>query len=224
MKRVGLFLAFLSSYTLVAQTKDGFYDTNNYDLRQLPGYDPEGNVLPDVNMPPVTRKPSLVTPKNAKTQFDPVASVPGAGSFNPNNPTAQQVNPQALLQNNKAVFNPLTGEVNPQALQESQMRAKNRREATKKLREEFDDEAVYEESPLRRASIIFFLTFPFALGVSFLTLGAIPVALQKGIEGSAILFSGSFGLSGYNVYLDKERIEAHRESKNKSTNTSVPGP
>lgn len=204
-----------TSLPVISQTKDGFNDTNNYDLRRMPGYDPEGNSLPDVNQPAFGQKPTLATPKSVKTQYDPVASIPGAGSFNPAAPLAanQQINPQTVLQGRNSVINPLTGEVNPGAFQDQQQRSKNKKEAQQKLREEFDDEEVYQETAFRRGSIIFFLTFPFALGFSAGMASLLPTALEKGILGSGLILSGSLGLSGTNVYLDKERLEQHRETK-----------
>ncbi len=200
---------------LVSQTKDGFYDTNNYDLRRMPGYDPEGNSLPDVSLPAFGQKPTLATPKSVRTQYDPLTSIPGVGSFNPAAPlaAAQQINPQTALQGRNSIINPLTGEVNPAAFQEQQQRSRNKKEAQQKLREEFDADEVYQETAFRRGSIIFFLTFPFALGLSAGVASLLPTVLEKGILGSSIMFGGSLGLSGTNVYLDKERLEEHRETK-----------
>lgn len=208
----------------MSQTKEGFQDTNNYDLRNLPGSDPEGNVLRDVDQPPQFDRPALATPKDVKTKYDPILSIPGAGALMQNQSLNQNT---ANTQNNASrartpAINPLTGEVNPSALQDQGDRSRIRKEAQKKLREEFDDEAVYEETKFRRGYIIFFLTLPFALGVSAGLAGLISV--EKTIVGSFIMITGTTGLSGTNVYLDQKRLEENREKKKTAPNSAAPNP
>ncbi|GBF51191.1 hypothetical protein LPTSP4_27230 [Leptospira ryugenii] len=197
---------------LMSQTKDGFYDTNNYDLRNLPGYDPEAEVLRDVEQPPSISKPSLASPKDVRTKYDPIASIPGAGALLPSQTqTTSSQNPYTNSALTRSPINPLTGEINPQALQNQNNRSRNKKEIQKKLREEFDEEAVYEETKFRRGYIIFFLTFPFALGASAALAASLLQA--KTAIGSFIMLSGSIGLSGTNVYLDQQRLEEHRKNK-----------
>ncbi|TGN20506.1 hypothetical protein EHS15_04255 [Leptospira idonii] len=205
----------LSPGLLMSQTKEGFYDTNNYDLRKLPGSDPEANIMPDVSQPPTFQKPVLSTPKDARTQYDPIASIPGAGAMNPSQMNTGNIQTNAsqnpLSKSGTLPINPLTGEVNPAALQGQLDRSRIKKEIEKKKKEEFDEDAVYEETKFRRGYIIFFLTVPFALGLSAGLAGAI--GATKTLGGSLIMISGTFGLSGTNVYLDNERIEEHREKK-----------
>lgn len=225
MKYTGSFLALISlffscilSFPIMSQTKEGFYDTNNYDLKNLPGYDPDGDVMKDVDQPPTFTRPQLSTPKDVRTKYDPLASIPGAGALlpsqlqNPNSNSANNQNQASGLNSlSKSPINPLTGELNPAALQNQTNRSRNKKEAQKKMREEFDDEAVYEETAFRRGYIIFFLTLPFALGVSA---GVAAIALQsKTAIGSLIMITGTGGLAGTNVYLDKQRLEEHRKAK-----------
>lgn len=211
-------VALLHSQLAFGQTKEGFYDNNNYDLRNLPSADPESNVMPDVTQPPQFEKPPLATPKNARTQYSGFESIPGAGALlnngrlpNSGNNTNPQGNP--LLNPQTSLINPLTGEINEQALQKNLQKSRLKQENNKKKKEEFDEEAVYEESKFRRGYIIFFLTLPFAVGASSAAVALMPVALQKAAEGSAVLLIGSLGLSSTNVYLDQKRLEEHREKK-----------
>lgn len=208
----------------MSQTKEGFQDTNNYDLRNLPGSDPEGNVLRDVDQPPQFDRPALAAPKDVRTKYDPILSIPGAGALMQNQTLNQNAaNTQNSTSKSRTpAINPLTGEVNPSALQDQGDRSRIRKEAQKKLREEFDDEAVYEETKFRRGYIIFFLTLPFALGVSAGLAGLISV--EKTIVGSFIMITGTAGLSGTNVYLDQKRLEENREKKKTVPNPTAPNP
>jgi hypothetical protein len=200
---------------LMSQTKEGFYDTNNYDLRNVPGYDPEGNILKDVDQPPTFSRPELATPRDVRTKYDPTASIPGAGANLPTTSQTQPSNNQYLSASNSALnktpINPLTGEVNPNALQNQGTRSRAKKEAQKKLREEFDEDAVYEEDKFRRGYIIFFLTLPFALGASAGI--ASVLAVTKTLTGSLIMITGTAGLGGTNVYLDQLRLEENRRKK-----------
>ncbi|WP_411824130.1 hypothetical protein [Leptospira sp. 'Mane'] len=208
---------------LMSQTKEGFQDTNNYDLRNLPGSDPEGNVLRDVEQPLSFEKPVLATPKDVRTKYDPILSIPGAGALMQNQPLNQNANNQNALQRaGSSPINPLTGEVNPAALQNQGERSRIKKEAQKKLREEFDDEAVYEETKFRRGYIIFFLTLPFALAASAGVTSFLAVGLQKSIVGSMIMITGTVGLSGTNVYLDRQRLDENREKKKQTEKTTPP--
>ncbi|GBF43283.1 hypothetical protein LPTSP2_25800 [Leptospira ellinghausenii] len=199
------------------QTKEGFYDTNNYDLRNIPNSDPESNVLKDVTLPPKFETPVLATPKNAKTQYSGIESIPGAGALmnsrTPANSSQNASNPYSLSNAQNSPINPLTGEINEQALQNQLQKSRTKQELKKKQKEEFDEDAVYEETKFRRGYIIFFLTLPFALIASAGGVALLPVALQKSAVASGILITGSLGLSGANVYVDQKRLEEHREKK-----------
>lgn len=203
---------------LVGQTKEGFYDTNNYDLRNIPSSDPESNVLQDVTQPPRFETPVLATPKNVKTQYSGIDSIPGAGalmnsrSASPSATSGQNANnPYSLTNSQNSLFNPLTGEVNEQALQNQLQKSRTKQEFKRKQKEEFDEDAVYEETMFRRGYIIFFLTLPFALIGS--TAVASAFLVEKTIVGSVIIIGGSTGLSGANVYVDQKRLEEYREKK-----------
>ncbi|TGM01909.1 hypothetical protein [Leptospira jelokensis] len=203
---------------LLGQTKEGFYDTNNYDLRNIPSSDPESNVLQDVTLPPKFETPVLATPKNVKTQYSGIDSIPGAGALMNSRPSSttsgqNQNNPYSLSNVQNSVINPLTGEINEQALQNQLQKSRTKRELKKKQKEEFDEEAVYEETKFRRGYIIFFLTLPFALLASAGGVALLPVAMQKSAVASGILITGSLGLSGANVYVDQQRLEEYREKK-----------
>ncbi|TGK50479.1 hypothetical protein EHQ16_05615 [Leptospira kanakyensis] len=200
---------------LLGQTKEGYYDTNNYDLRNLPKSDPESNVLQDVTLPPKFDTPVLSTPKNAKTQYSGIDSIPGAGALmnsrTTSNSSQNANNPYSMTGAQNSPINPLTGEINEQALQNQLQKSRTKQELKKKQKEEFDEDAVYEETKFRRAYIIFFLTLPFALGAS--TAIASALAIEKTIAGSIIMIGGTTGLSGANVYADRQRLEEHREKK-----------
>ncbi|TGL56275.1 hypothetical protein EHQ58_16720 [Leptospira ognonensis] len=222
MKKFGSIVALISLSVawnvfspLMSQTKEGFYDTNNYDLRNIPGYDAEGNVLQDVDQPPTFQRPDLATPKDVRTKYDPLASIPGAGTNLPTNLQTQPNNNQYQSANNsilnKSPINPLTGELNPGALQNQGTKSRGKREAIKKLREEFDEDTVYEEDKFRRGYIIFFLTLPFALGASAALASVLVVT--KTLTGSLIMITGTAGLGGTNVYLDQQRLEENRKKK-----------
>ncbi|MCT8334021.1 hypothetical protein NUH30_10075 [Leptospira sp. 85282-16] len=200
---------------LFGQTKEGFYDTNNYDLRNLPKSDPESNILPDVTIPPKFETPALATPKNVRTQYTGIDSIPGAGALlnsrTTSNSSQNSANPYNLTGSQSLPINPLTGEINEQALQNQLQKSRVKQELKKKLKEEFDEDAVYEETKFRRAYIIFFLTLPFALGASAAVASAF--AIEKTIAGSIVMIGGSTGLSSANVYADRQRLEEHREKK-----------
>jgi hypothetical protein len=217
-----IIVSFFVTHISWAQTKEGFYDNNNYDLRNLPPADPESNIMPDVTQPPPFEKPSLATPKNVRTQYSGIESIPGAGALlnntrSPSSNNQNQQNPGAatnpLLNPGNALINPLTGEVNEQALQRNLQKSRMKSETDKKKKQEFDEDAIYEETKFRRGYIIFFLTLPFAAGLSAGAVALLPVAAQKAALGSAILLTGSLGLSGTNVYLDQKNLEEHREKK-----------
>ncbi|MCW7491702.1 hypothetical protein ND861_03455 [Leptospira sp. 2 VSF19] len=200
---------------LFGQTKEGFYDTNNYDLRNLPKSDPESNILPEVTLPPKFETPALATPKNVKTQYTGIESIPGAGALmnsrTTSNSSQNAANPYNLTGSQNLPINPLTGEINEQALQNQLQKSRVKQELKKKQKEEFDEDAVYEETKFRRAYIIFFLTLPFALGASAAVASAF--AIEKTLAGSIIMIGGSTGLSGVNAYADRQRLEEHREKK-----------
>ncbi|TGK80407.1 hypothetical protein EHQ31_17480 [Leptospira montravelensis] len=200
---------------LFGQTKEGFYDTNNYDLRNLPKSDPESNILPDVTIPPKFETPALATPKNVRTQYTGIDSIPGAGALlnsrTTSNSSQNSANPYNLTGSQSLPINPLTGEINEQALQNQLQKSRVKQELKKKQKEEFDEDAVYEETKFRRAYIIFFLTLPFALGASAAVASAF--AIEKTIAGSIVMIGGSTGLSSANVYADRQRLEEHREKK-----------
>lgn len=202
---------------LLGQTKEGFYDTNNYDLRNIPKSDPESNVLQDVTLPPKFETPALATPKSAKTQYSGIDSIPGAGALlnsrTSSNSSQNASNPYSLTGAQNLPINPLTGEINEQALQNQLQKSRIKQELKKKQKEEFDEEAVYEETKFRRAYIIFFLTLPFALIASAGGVALLAPALQKSALASGIMITGTTGLSGTNVYLDRQRLEEHREKK-----------
>jgi hypothetical protein len=215
----GLCLASNAFNHLMSQTKEGFYDTNNYDLRNVPGYDPEGNVLKDIDQPLSFQRPDLATPKDVRTKYDPTLSIPGAGATLPQSGQTQPSNNQYQTSGNAALnkspINPLTGEVNPNALQNQGTRSRNKKDAEKKMREEFDEESVYEEDKFRRGYIIFFLTLPFALGASAaIAAGVAQVFIHAGpVAESMVMIFGTGGLGGTNVYLDQQRLEENRKKK-----------
>ena len=87
------------------------------------------------------------------------------------------------------------------------------REKKERDKKKFTEETVYPESKLRRFQIIFFLTMPFALGVSAGLAGAIatiPMAYASQVS-SAVMITGTLGLSGANAYQDQLHMDEHKK-------------
>lgn len=132
---VPMIVVSLTMGPLLGQTKEGFYDTNNYDLRNLPKSDPESNLLQDVTLPPKFETPVLATPKNVKTQYSGIDSIPGAGSLlnsrTTSNSSQNATNPYSLTGSQNLPINPLTGEINEQALQNQLQKSRIKQELKK---------------------------------------------------------------------------------------------
>ncbi|MDP3444934.1 MAG: hypothetical protein Q8T08_18910 [Ignavibacteria bacterium] len=204
----------MHSSGIYAQSKEGFYDEYDMNLRNIPGSEPESEFderYRTYKVPPDRKKSNFpVTPKMVQKPFDPFVGIPGAGTGSIQ--SIGDLDPNQLQNNNRGqplLINPLTGQINEQAMQESLNNQGRDREKKEKDKKKFVEETVYPESKLRRFQIIFFLTMPFALGISAGLAGAL--AIEKTIGGSILLISGTAGLSGANAYQDQLKMNEHKK-------------
>ncbi|MCG9873649.1 MAG: hypothetical protein MH321_02555 [Leptospiraceae bacterium] len=205
---------FFVSSQLLPQSGTGFYDEYNMDLRNLPRGESETEGeerFSTYTIPPRNEKNFVVTPKKVGRLYDPLLSIPGAGSIQ--NQITQQNNQnvnQANSRNTPApLINPITGEVNQEAVNNSLTNQSQNRSKKEKDRLKFKEETVYKESKLRRFQIIFFLTMPFALGVSAGAAGLL--GIERMIEGSILMITGTSSLSAANAYQDLKKLEEHKK-------------
>lgn len=210
----GILILLLVSSQILAQSGTGFYDEYNMDLRNLPGGNPETEGEERFStyiIPPKNEKNFVVTPKKVGKVYDPLLSIPGASSIQ--NQAIQQNNQninQAESKKNQApLINPITGEINQEALNESINNQTQNQNRKNKDRKKFKEETVYKESKFRRFQIIFFLTAPFALGVSAGAAGLL--GIERTISGSILMITGTSSLSAANAYNDLEKLEEHKK-------------
>lgn len=207
-----LLSSILGNSYVFAQNKEGFYDEYNMDLRNIPGGETESDSeerFRTYQIPPVNQKNHAVTPKNVKKYYDPLASIPGAGSGNLQSLGNQGSTERPPGQRQQSFINPITGEINYQAAQDSINNRDRDREKKEKDKKRFIEEKVYPESKLRRFQIVFFLTMPFALGAS--AAAASLLGIEKAITGSILMITGTTGLSATNAYKDVEKLDEHKK-------------
>lgn len=206
-----ILLLLLVSSQILAQSGTGFYDEYNMDLRNLPGGNPETEGeerFSTYTIPPKNEKNFVVTPKKVGKVYDPLLSIPGASNFaaQQNN---QNVNQAESKNKQEPLINPITGEINQAALINSQNNQTQNQNRKYKDRKKFKEETVYKESKFRRFQIIFFLTAPFALGVSAGAAGLL--GIERTISGSILMITGTSSLSAANAYHDLEKLEEHKK-------------
>lgn len=207
-----MLVSFLWNYQIFSQTKEGFYDEYNMDLKNIP----RGEVELDseerfrtYKIPPANKKNHAVTPKNVKKYYDPLASIPGAGSGTLQDLGNQGSEERPAGQRQQSFINPITGEIDYKAAQDSINNQNRDRERKERDRKKFVEEKVYPESKLRRFQIVFFLTMPFALGAS--AAAASLLGIEKAITGSILMITGTTGLSATNAYKDVKKLDEHKK-------------
>ncbi|HMV43082.1 MAG TPA: hypothetical protein PKD50_11140, partial [Leptospiraceae bacterium] len=158
MKKI--LLGIILSIPLFAQRAD-FYDTYNYDMRNMKLGDSKDGVYRDYDMPPKFQKPPLVNPKTVQRQPDISSLLQGQTSIRSSNNQSQ--NPVASQTNNLPI-DPVTGKINPDAIARQREKEKQNKEKKRQfLNREIEP---YTETRGRRMEIIFLTTFPFAAAFS----------------------------------------------------------
>jgi hypothetical protein len=209
-----LLMLYLAGSIAFAQNQNGFYDEYNMDLRNLPGSDSnsdDAERFSTYTIPSKNEKNFVVTPKKVGRIYDPLLSIPMSGNMqNTVNQSSNQNVNQAQNPNKQApLINPLTGSVDESALQNSIANRDKAKDKKARDKKKFVEESVYKESKYRRFQIIFFLTMPFALGVS--AGAASLMGIEKAISGSILMISGTAGLSGANAYQDLQKLDDYKK-------------
>lgn len=208
-----LFLGSFLNPELVSQSKDGFYDEYDMNLRNLPGgavETGESERYRIYQVPPKKKNNFVVTPKQVRRYYDPLAGIPGAGAGNLENLANEGAGRRQQLGGaNQSLINPVTGELNADLTQENLLNQDQERERKEKDKKRFIEEETFKESKLRRFQIVFFLTMPFALGLTAGAAGAI--GIEKAISGSILMIVGTTGLSAANAFQDLKKLDQHKD-------------
>jgi hypothetical protein len=202
---------------LYAQGRSDFYDNYDYSLRNYNGGETIGSEgFQDYKLPRPRKKPGLLEPKSVQLPVDPTLLVPPATGLRRAATTNTQQQQQAST--NNLPINPITGELNVDAILRNQESSKQKKDMVKKLRDEKSKE-IYKESQLRRSEIIFFTTFPFAVGGSVaisLFINNFSNGFYKSNAGAAFVAVSAIGFSFANVYLDRLTVSEFEKEKNTS--------
>jgi hypothetical protein len=214
MKSYNIGLIFILSIfyhvSIFSQTREGFYDAYNYDLRNTKKAIPikEGREdYVEYTIPPSFSKPQLPTPKNVLRVYEPSIGIPGSTQQN----TGQNLNQASQNANRQPPINPLTGEINTQSLQQKMQEDQIKRKRKEDALDQFLEEKPYYETPARRFQIIFLLTFPPALAISGGIAGAL--GIYKTFAGWVFMFTTASSVSTYNAYIDNIEFNKVIEAK-----------
>jgi hypothetical protein len=205
-----IFLSIFFNEATFSQTREGFYDAYNYDLRNTKKAIPikEGREdYVEYSIPPSFAKPQLPTPKNVLRVYEPSIGIPGTTQQN----TGQNLNQSSQNANRQVPVNPLTGEVNTQYIQQKAQDDQIKRKRKEDALDQFLEEKPYYETPARRFQIIFLLTFPPALAISGGIAGAL--GIYKTFAGWVFMFTTASSVSTYNAYIDSIEFNKVLESK-----------
>ncbi|MCX8000433.1 MAG: hypothetical protein N3A69_16015 [Leptospiraceae bacterium] len=207
-KNLFLSFLFLSQQVLFPQRSD-FFDPYDYDIRNQKTQTLEDEKFKIYNLPPKRPTRPNINPKKVQKDLDPTLIIPQNTPF--------RTAPQNQNLNNSPV-NIFTGELNTEQILKNEEEKRKAKEAKLKALENFE-KPVYSESQFRRGEIIFFMTFPFALGLSAVVVATINYS-QPGFvrtpTATWILGVGSVGLSLGNAYLDFFRYEEYMQEKRKN--------
>ncbi len=225
MKYFFLFLIF--SLGLFSQRAD-FYDTYDYNLRNLKGGETLGNDenFKEYNLPPSFQKPPLINPKNVRRQQDLSSLLQGRTGIRQ---SANQQSGGQPTQSQNLPFNPLTGQVNPEAI--LQQREKQKQAKERKERLLHSEKEPYSETRERRMEVIFTTTIPFAF--AFMTVLAYAIDLDRVNEnkdkkffeqkdktrfinttpGFLFVSIGATMLSGVNAFIDIKYYDDYMRKK-----------
>lgn len=224
MSKNFFFVLLIFSNMLYSQSVD-FQDSYDYDLRrQRTETIGETEYFKEYTLPPKLPAQSLVTPKSIQKQADPSLLLPQASPFrarastSSNTGTTPNANPLNPTITSNLPIDPLTGELNVNAiLQNNNNRALKRQKVEREILEFQKQE--YKETRFRRGEIIFFMTFPFAFGISALCAFAIETGQEgflKSQQGSIFVITSTLGLSLGNVWLDQWRYDEFLDKKKKN--------
>jgi hypothetical protein len=219
------FIFFILLISIFAQRTD-FYDTYDYNLRNLKGADSGGNEenFKEYDVPPSFQKPPLISPKNVQRQPDLSSLLQGRIGVRQ---SANQQNQGQPVPNQAALpFNPLTGQLNPEAI--LQQREKEKKSKERKNQLLHSEKELYSETRDRRMQVIFLTTFPFAglfaIGLASLIDTNARNLFQSKNNQRFINTTGGFFfvmgfatlVSGTNAYLDIKYYDEYM--RNKETN------
>lgn len=206
---------------LSAQSKDGFYDEYDMNLRNIPGGTVEKGEyekFKKYQVPPKKKGQFAVTPKQVKRYYDPLAGIPGAGagSLEALGNQGAGLRPQ-VGQQDQPLINPVTGELNVSLTEDSLLNQNEERKQKEREKKRFENEEIFPESKLRRFQIVFFLTLPFAFAVSAGVASSVALASASSannIAASVIMITGTTGLSAANAYKDLQNLDEHKKKHN----------
>lgn len=229
------FLFFIFSISLFSQRAD-FYDTYDYNLRNLKGGETLGNEenYREYDLPPKFQKQPLIDPKNVRRQQDLSSLLQGRTGIRQ---SANQQNGGQPTQNQNLPFNPITGQVDPAAI--LQQREKQKLAKERKERLLHSEKEPYTETRERRMEVIFTTTFPFAF--AFMTVLAYAIDLDRVNENRSKAFFepkdktrfinttpgflfvslGATVLSGVNAYIDIKYYDDYMRKKELNKASSI---
>ena len=211
------------SFSLLAQGRSDFFDNYDYSLRNYKGGESLGeDTYQEYKLPRPRKKQSLLEPKNVRREVDTSLIIPPpAGLRRTTTTSANTLNSNNV---NSLLVNPFTGELNVEAILKNQEEKKQKKENVKKIREEREKE-IYSETGWRRSEIIFFTTFPFAIGGSAaiaLLINNFSNGFYKSNLGALFVASGAIGISATNVYLDSLLVKENELEKKRHTEEILP--
>ncbi len=202
-------------FSIYSQVRDDFYDPYDFNLRNYEGGEKVGkdyDYYKEYTLPPKTKKPSLITPKNPNPPVDPLAILPTPGGIRTTTQVQQfQSQGSQTGQKQTPIINPMTGEINYEAIRKNQEESKLKKDRLKKQRDAFEKREPYTETKSRRFEIIFFMTLPFALALTYII--ASVRKFQKTANGTLFVGLGSIGLSLLNAFNDRSKFEEYEKNK-----------
>ena len=220
-----LFFSIFSSmwFSPQAQGRSDFFDNYDYSLRNYKGGESlREDSYQEYKLPRPRKKQTLLEPKNVRRELDTSMIVPPpAGLRRTTTTSANTLNANNV---NSLPVNPFTGELNVEAILKNQDEKRQKKENTKRIREEREKE-IYSESGLRRSEIIFFTTIPFAIGGSAavaLFINNFSSGFYKSNLGALFVASSAIGISATNVYLDSLLVKQNELEKKRLTEDILP--
>jgi len=225
IRTIILFLSFFSTFwfSTQAQGRSDFFDNYDYSLQNYKGGESiRDDSYQDYKLPRPRKKQTLLEPKNVRREIDSsLITPPPTGLRRTTTTSANTLNANNF---NSLPVNPFTGDLNVEAILKNQDEKRQKKENTKKVREQREKE-IYTETVLRRSEIIFFTTIPFALGGSValaLFINNFSSGFYKSNLGALFVATSTIGISATNVYLDNLMVKENELEKKRLTDDILP--
>ncbi|EMJ94400.1 hypothetical protein [Leptospira alstonii] len=196
-------LSFMNPSLLFSQSQTDFSDPYDFNLRNYKD-SPAREVYQEYTIPPVFKKPPLISPKNVQIPFENPFPTTGGGLRRTTNPNTER--------KQETLINPLTGNINVEAILQRQAQQTDKK---KKQNQIHDEEEKYTETTSRRFSIIFFMTLPITLGLGYAIAANARVQgahkFQKTFGGSIFIFTFGTSLAFANAWHDMKEYESMKK-------------